>query len=101
MKDSYDYRGDTQIDIDDKTAPPSVAKPVAFPGLADKTEDTKDLSKKEIDKAGSNEEVDEGAEGTLNRTRKKKKGIRQSFQSLNLVRARLVISIPSVLRSMS
>jgi hypothetical protein len=74
---------------------------VAFPGLADKTEDTKDLSKTEFDKAGSNEEVDEEAEDTLNRTRKKKKGIRQSFQSLNLVRARLIISIPSVLCSMS
>ena len=92
MKDSFDYRGDTQIDMEDKTGPPAVFVPVVSTGPIDKKEEAKEVLRRGsvttdepvpiVSKA--NEPMRTENEITKPRIRKKK-AIRQTFKQLNAV----------------
>jgi hypothetical protein len=93
MKDSYDYLGDTQIDLEDKTGrAASAAVPVvASSRPSDRKDDAKDPSKREHANGDGNRAPDvaqaqgvaesPGAEPKARR--RKKKAIRQTFKQLN------------------
>jgi hypothetical protein len=92
MRDAYDYRGDTQIDLEDKPGPP--ARPAAPPvaKAPEDREESSDLTMQNVGRpaaAGVAEAVemapDTATEGTKTRSRRKQKCGRLSFKQRNAV----------------
>ena len=92
MKDSYDFLGDTQIDLEDKTGRPAAAAvpPVASAKPNDPTESAAEPSRMERGVGGArapevaqNVRAAEPMGGEATKSRRRKKGIRQTFKQLN------------------